>query len=221
MRKISLSTLAAAALTLLASQAHADVVKIDGFRYANPVSLSVSVPTYSGPAGQLSGWLNGNSFLTYCTDLLQFTQIGSTYTDYSVRSIATAFGSAKSTQLDRVVSAFMSTGGPTDAASSAVAQALIWEVLYETGSTFDLGAGSFKVTSGNSQAQNLMTGVNWAAINAAPISYHVDQLYSPTGQDFMVISALAVPEPSSIALVLAAVAGMGVVTRRSRKVPQA
>lgn len=221
MRKTAFSTLAAAALILVASQAQAAVVKIDGFRYSNPVSLNVSVPTYSGPAGQLSGWLNGNSILTYCTDLLQSTQIGATYTDYSMRSIASAFGAAKSVQLDRLMSAFMAWGGPTDAASSATAQALIWEVLYETSTTFDLGAGSFKVSSGNSQAQNLMSGINWATINATPITYHVDQLYSPTAQDYMVVSALAVPEPSSIALVFAAVAGMVVVTRRSRKAPQA
>ena len=221
MRTFALTSFAAAALLLAATQARADIVKIDGFTYASPVSLNVSAPAYSGPAGQLSGWLNGNKYLTYCTDLLQQTVIGTVYTNYSVKSGLAAFGAAKSQMLDRLMSAFMATGAPSNAASSASAQAMIWEVLYETGSSFNLGAGSFSVSTSNTATQTAMQNVNWASIAATPIRYHVDQLFSPTAQDFMVITAVSVPEPSSIALVAAAVFGMGVVARRTKKAKSA
>lgn len=212
MRQSILSSVAAACLALAAAHASADTVRIDGFTFNPAKPLDVAAPAYSGAAGQFSGALNGASFTTYCADLLQSFSFGTTYTDYSIVGGVAAWGAQKSADLDRAFSAFMRAGYPTNADQSAVAQAIVWEILYETSGTYGFGSGSFKATSTDAATQGVLNTINWPALPAEAITFHVDQLYSRSTQDFVVVTE--VPEPSTYALMFAGLVGIGFVARR-------
>src|SRR6218665_1835874 len=147
---MKIKTLALAAALAVAAPAFADTVNLTGFTFPPGSSVTAGAPNYSGQAGQFTGTLNGNSFVTYCTDIEQSFSFNTNYTDYSVVDGVTAWGAAKSQDLDRAVSAFMTAGYPWDSATSATAQSVIWEIIYETSNTYDFSAGTFTVTSGDS-----------------------------------------------------------------------
>ena len=224
MRHFALSAVAAATLFFATTWARADIVKLDSFAYGPAASLTVGSPDYTGAAGAFAGTRDGNAFLTFCVDLLQSFHFGQTYGNYSVVSGAAAFG-AKSNEMDRMMSYFLSTGYVSDAATSATAQAAIWEVLYESGSKYNFSSGSFKATSAGVATQSALNAFDWDAIGGTAISYHVDRLFSPTAQDFLVVTALGqptdstseIPEPSSVSLVGAALAGLVMLGRRRAK----
>ena len=212
MRRSILSSLACACLALAVTHASADTVKIDGFTFASPKPVTVSSPSYSGVAGEFSGELNGASFMTFCSDLFQSFAFGVTYTDYGVVNGVTAFGAQKSSDLNRAFSAFLAGGFPADATQSTVAQAIVWEIIYETGPSYGFGSGSFTATSTDAGTQAALAAYNWAALPSQAITHYVDQLHSGRTQDFVVVRP--VPEPSTYALMLAGIAGIGFVARR-------
>lgn len=205
--------LALAAALAVSLPAFADTVNLSGFTFNPAMPLTVASPSYSGSAGQFSGLLNGNSFVTYCTDLSQTFQFGINYTDYSVVSGVTAWGAAKSLDIDRAISNVTSFGQPVNSVQSAAIQAIVWEILYETaGNPYDFTSGSFTATSADAATQTLLNSVNWAALPITPVTMHVDQLYSREHQDFMVWAP--VPEPGTYALFAAGLAGIGFIARR-------
>jgi hypothetical protein len=212
---MQLRILALAAAFCAASPAFADTVKLDNFTFAPGLNLNVSSPNYNGAAGQFSGTLNGDSFVTFCTDLSQTFNFGVTYTDYMVVDGVAAWGAAKSLDLDRVFSNFALFGHPANSVESAVIQAITWEILYETaGNPYDFTSGAFTATSGDAGVQAALNGVNWGALLGTPVTLHVDQLYSRSHQDFMVMTQ--VPEPASYALTLAGLGVLGLVVRRRK-----
>lgn len=204
--------LSVAAALAVAAPAFADTVNLSGFTFTPATSVSVSSPNYSGQAGQFTGLLNGNSFVTYCTDLAQSFAFNTNYTDYTVVSGVSAWGAQRSLDLDRWISWNDQFAYPTDAAMSAAVQAAVWEILYETSGSYDLAGGTFVATSGDSATQTWMNSVNWAGLSSVNVTQHVDQLYSREHQDFLVMTA--VPEPSTYALFAAGLAGIGFIARR-------
>jgi hypothetical protein len=222
MRRQALSLIAAAALAFSASQASADSVELSGFEF-NPASIiSVdsaapgTVVSYTNiEAGEFAGTLNGASFLTYCTELTQTVAFNVVYNDYSVVSGVTAWGAAKSLAIDHLMSAALGGGFPTNADQSIAIQAAIWEILYETGPTYDFSTGSFTASSINGTTQGVLDALDFSFAASFPITVHVDQLQSPSAQDFLVVTE--VPEPSTYALMFAGLVGMGFVARRRQQ----
>jgi len=209
---MKIKTLAIAAAVAVAAPAFADTVNLSGFTFDPATSVSVSSPNYSGRAGQFTGLLNGNSFLTYCTDLSQTFNFNTNYTDYSVVDGVSVWGAQKSLDLDRWISWLDQSGYPINAAMSAASQAAVWEILYEGSGSYDLAAGTFMGTSGDAATQDYMNSVNWAGLSSVTVTLHVDQLYSREHQDFLVTTP--VPEPSTYALFVAGLAGIGFIARR-------
>ncbi len=219
MRHPFISSVTAACLALAASYASADTVTLD-FKYPPASSVVVTdaaVPGFAAgkieEAGELAGLLNGSSFVTFCAELTQDFVLGTTYTDYSVISAAAAgWSPATSTALDHAMSYFLGAGAPTGPVSSAVAQSAIWEIIYETTGTYAFGSGGMKIAGSDPATTSALASFDFSTVLSAPITYHVSELYSESHQDFLVASP--VPEPSTYALILAGLAGVGFVARR-------
>lgn len=193
----------------------ADTVNLSGFTFDPASPLTVAVPGYSGPAGQFSGTLNGDSFVTYCTDLAQSFSFNVDYSDYSIVDGVTAWGASRSLALDKAMSAVVGNGWPGHTAGSAVIQAAVWEILYETSGSYGFGSGTFTATSADAAVQSNLTSADpwvWDWLPSVAVTVHASQLYSREHQDFLTLSP--VPEPGTYALLLAGLGAIGFVARR-------
>ena len=211
----SFKQLALASALAVSGSAFADTVNLSGFTYDPASPLTVAVPGYSGAAGQMSGTLNGNSFVTYCTDLAQTFSFNTNDTGYSVVDGVAAWGAARSLALDQAMSAATTYGWPNDASESAAVQAAIWEILYETSGTYGFGSGTFVATSTDPSVQAIFNAVDpwaWNWLPSGPVTVHVSQLYSREHQDFLTMTPI--PEPGTYAMLLAGLGAIGFVSRR-------
>lgn len=211
-------SLAAVAVSaaLAAPALAADTVRLDSYTYGGPSTVSVGIPSYSGGAGQFSGVLNGNAFKTFCVEIGQVFSFGTTYNNYSVVAGATAWGASKATALNQLMSYAASNLLPSSQDNSAALQSAVWEIVNETGTSYGFTTGSFKASSGTASTQAALTALDgiWATLGTQTVTHYVDQLHSPTNQDFLVMAP--VPEPESYAMLLAGLGIVGAVARRRR-----
>ena len=84
-------------------------------------------------------------FFAFCVDLADTVKNGSNYT-YNLAASATVFGSAKATDLALLWENAYSESLTWAAADAQAFQAVVWEIVYETASTYDLGSGNFELT---------------------------------------------------------------------------
>ena len=219
-----LSTFATAAcLALCAVQAQADTVRLTDYTYTPSKSVNVQIDlagsvndmSYGGGAGEFKGTLNGNSFKTYCLDLYESFYFNTTYTDYHLAALAPA----KAFDIGRLITQYR---GDVDTSLEAAAfQVALWEILYETSATYSLTGGAFMETASNNGVRTLAQG--WLS-NLGSVSnvnvfkleslgrYDNRQNWVKGHQDFLVTTP--VPEPSTNALMVAGLLGIGFVVRR-------
>ncbi len=198
-------------------------VTFNGFANGSQsVSVNVTpnspVEGQSVAAGGFSTSYNGQSFVSYCVDLYEYLpRFGTVNNTYNEVSAAGFFG-AKLDAVGRLFTGF--AGGVDTALESAAFQLALWEIKYETGATYNLSSGSASFTdlawgNGNAVAiaQTYLAGLSGFANNVQlHVLTSVDGRRIDGKQD--VVYATAVPEPSTYALMLAGLAGLGMVARR-------
>lgn len=219
------AALAASGLAFASSAALADTVKLSNYTYAPAKNVNVSIDlagssldrVYAGGAGEFSGTWNGATFKTYCLDLYEFFHWNTSYSTYHLVSL----DPAKAFDMGRLVTKYRA--GVDTSLESAAFQIALWEITYENTGIYSLTAGSFKETAANdgvrtlaqSYLSNLGSVSNVHVAKLASVGYHsASGRWVPGQQDFLVTTP--VPEPSTYAMLIAGLAGIGMFARRRR-----
>lgn len=199
--------------TLLKSVAAAAVLVAAGAAHAVPTTVTATI--LLAPAAVVNGTLNGaafqdgagllqvntvemGSFAAFCIEL----DVGLP----SVFPTTYDFGAYSQDGVARILGQYL--GGSYSAAATQVA---IWEAIYDT-VPGNLAAGNFTVNAPGA----LITEANTllAAAGAMTVgSYDPNGLRAFTSKQYQDL-VVAVPEPSTYALLLAGLAGVGFVARR-------
>ena len=179
--------------------------------------------TYEVEAGQLSGFLDGESFLTFCTEALATVAFGDPNTpfsgpEYALLPAPPEFGAKRTGDISRLFTAAYAS--VVDVSSAAAFQAAVWEIIYETKPpagtfpSYNLTDGSFlgeAVNGADAAAFNNINGV-LASLGDYGRSYRVEVLVNESFQDYLSITQ--VPEPGTYALLAAGLGVIGFVARR-------
>jgi hypothetical protein len=145
-----------------------------------------------------------HSFVAYCVEL---TQGLSNYT-LPAEFTETTFSASKQVDLTKAVQWMLNndTFVPGNATESALNQAIIWEIVYEDSGSYSFSGGDFTLSGVGSFDFSQLENVTTYATIA--------KLTNDSRQDLLVVTA--VPEPSTYALMLAGLAGVGFLARRRR-----
>lgn len=215
--------------------AMADTMRVDGWQFANEQSIAFNIRTASVNeatyAGEFRATMNGQSFLTYCVDLLQSFAWGTTYNNFSLVSPGASqvawFTSTKANDLGRLFTGFGDS--VTDYVTSSAMQLATWAIVTETGGSYSVRGNGLTATpyfSGTTATENLAinTAENWLHSLPGYSNYAIRVAYSPSQQDLIVATRLttaqqgAVPEPATYAL-FAGSLGLLAASRRRQAVP--
>jgi len=204
-------------------------VVITGFKsgseQATIINGGATVGTY--PAGEFVGFLNGNAFSTFCTDIYQTFSWNSPANPYSydLKTVAetqgmwgtSPYSAGSYSQVSKLyTTAYTSIGASS--VKSAAFQFALWELLYEdpTSGSYDTGNGKFKLAGGDADTAAAKSQANaWlASLASASEGYSIQALYNGQKQDFVV--ATPVPEPQTYALALVSLGIVAGYARRKR-----
>ena len=205
---------AALALALCAGlpAAQAANVTLNSWTFGSGNNVNTVQPAYNGAAGGFSGSLDGAGVMTYCVELTQHFNWNTGYTNYTDQTALDYFGgsSDKALKLAKLVSYayFDAVVHVGTAAESTSMQLAVWNVVYD--GDYTLSSGTFVDTSPYASYASSLLNASKGYTNVA----NVWVLTSPTQQDQLHWSRLIagrpsnagseVPEPGSLALVLAA-----------------
>lgn len=217
--KIKFKIIAASLLTALSAigTAQADTVTFSGFLGDRSATADLNTPRDGNfAAGEFKGLWNGNSFTSFCVDVMHNISWNTNYTNYTAKS-ASDFGFS-STQISLLNKLYTNhyAESHTSNEKAAAFQIATWEITYDGNGGLNLGSGTFQMgNGGNALAQS--TAATWLGTlgNAQTGNWKFTVLDSTANQDQLL--AAPVPEPSEIAMLLAGLGLMGTVARRRRQ----
>ena len=205
--------------------ASADILKYLGPAYGGYVSTtglenspSPPLPVSDHPGAGAFSILNltagGGSFAAWCVDIYSLLNTSSSGTSYTLTPGTEFFGGSQVTALERLASQHLaSISTVTD---SGAFQLAVWEIVYESSGTYDLGSGNFQIASASGNA--LATANAWlSALGDSTPTLTLAVWTSSSSQDLAVFSA-PIPEPEVYAMLLAGLGLMGFVVNRRRGV---
>lgn len=226
------------ALTMTAP-AFAISVNMTDFSFTGPRDVTATDSatgfSFSGEAGRFNGTLADGaspaarfgptasdasasasaSFTAYCAELTQSFNFNVNY-EYQWVSGDAYFGAARAANLSRLFTAADQAGFVVDSVTSSAMQAAIWEIIYETASSFNLLTGTFTSSPENPSYQTAFTTVNGFLLNLGSFgtNFKIEALTNATAQDFLV--ATPVPEPGTWALLVGGLGVVGLMARRRK-----
>lgn len=235
MARVYLKSLVSAVLAVSAVAAQADTVSLPRYQFGldpdgSPLAVLANVAGVTrdaagafGPANQSAGAFTtsvngGASFLSYCLDLTQSAPLGSSDSSYS-RVSGGSYSFANPAAASSLSKLFTVAGSQVNSISSAAAfQLAVWEIIYEA------PVNMYSVLAGNAvfgvqdarEIATLTQANSWlTALSSTPATAPISILASTERQDLVYGGATApIPEPSTYALMIAGLAGLGFVARR-------
>jgi hypothetical protein len=164
---------------------------------------------------------SANSFLAYCIDPAHYSSSAYTafYAPSPEHNLATVFTSRAQTIQNLFNNYYAGTIGNN--ANAAAFQLALWEVADDDS---NLATGSVRINSSTnpglvSNAVTLLDNLSYSGPNLYDlIVYQVDRSVAGlSGQDYIVASPSAVPEPEPYGLILSGLVAMAVIPRRRYK----
>ncbi len=154
-----------------------------------------------------AGWTD---FVTFCLQLSEYLSLPK---DHERVAGADYFASADDRQALGILYGNLLTGDHAlkNANTAAAAQAVIWEIVEDGATSFDLSAGDFKLFTADvlSEAQSL-----WALIISGDYVASAFDVFHARGTQDLITSA--VPIPGALPLLLSGIAGLGFASRKQR-----
>ena len=149
------------------------------------------------------------SFLTYCLDLFHGTANGV----YDIVSLSTAYTGVRATNINKI----LANTNAIDTDTSAAIQMALWEVAYETSSSFNVNSGVFNITGGSSSAARTLANTYLSNLGTWNVSSNqTAQLLVSQGKQTQVFLA-PVPEATTWAMMIVGMGVVGSSVRRRRR----